>query len=159
MDAAIAGVVEVTGHDGPRYEVGWIGEELWIKFLRQPSGWLRSYLNKLGYRRYEQKPDEYIGTAEQEKVQERLKAWADTPRFHKDKESTTLCWECARAYGGCSWSAKFEPVRGWRAEKMSRVRRRCGAEEEWESYDVLECPEFEQEDRMKMKRIRIPCKW
>ncbi len=26
------------------------------------------------------------------------------------------CWDCINACGGCSWSAKGEPVPGWKAE-------------------------------------------
>lgn len=158
MADAIVGIIEGMGHDGKRYELGKIGEQLWIRFFKQPSGWLRAYLNRLGYKRYDQQADQFIGIEDQEQVRERIKAWAETPQHHKDKESTTICWDCAKAYGGCSWSAKFEPVAGWTAEKMIRQRWRRGMDEEWESYDVRECPEFEVEDRMKMKRVRIPCK-
>lgn len=29
--------------------------------------------------------------------------------------SNSLCWECAKAYGDCTWSSAFEPVKGWNA--------------------------------------------
>lgn len=157
MADAIVGIIEGMGHDGKRYELGKIGEQLWIRFFKQPSGWLRSYLNNLGYRRYAGKPNEYIGDEDQDGVRERVRSWAEAPE-RTQKESITLCWECAKAYGGCSWSAKFEPVAGWEARKYVRARRRLGVVDEWESYDVISCPEFEQEDRMKMKRVRIPYK-
>ena len=31
--------------------------------------------------------------------------------------SDTLCWSCKNCIGGCSWSEKFEPVKGWEATK------------------------------------------
>lgn len=65
-----------------------------------------------------------------------------------------ICFECAKACGGCSWSAvdpktnkiKFEPVKGWTAEKRSLLvgfeqnRRRYV-----ETYHITACPEFDQE--------------
>ena len=50
------------------------------------------------------------------------------PREKKQKkapkveyQSTQLCWDCANVYGGCEWSARFEPVPGWDATPTSRV--------------------------------------
>lgn len=31
------------------------------------------------------------------------------------QDKPTLCWKCAHACGGCSWSADFIPVNGWNA--------------------------------------------
>ena len=47
----------------------------------------------------------------------------------------TLCWECGRACGGCSWSSRFEPVEGWVALP---VKQAYGSD----SYIVAECPMF-----------------
>lgn len=49
----------------------------------------------------------------------------DDKRFIAPQTRPTLCWSCARACGGCSWTERdpvthairFEPVKGWEAEK------------------------------------------
>lgn len=56
-----------------------------------------------------------------------------------DKERT-ICWECEKTCGGCSWSERFEPVEGWEAVKTVDS---TGDE----SYLVRKCPEFVREDR------------
>ena len=59
------------------------------------------------------------------------------------RQKDTLCWKCANACCGCSWSENFIPVKGWKAQRTkvyhtdSSVRRG-----ETSSYVVLECPEF-----------------
>lgn len=52
------------------------------------------------------------------------------------KAHATICWECAKACGGCSWSeyAVYEPVPGWKALP--------GKIQEIDTWVVLECPEF-----------------
>ena len=45
----------------------------------------------------------------------------------------TLCWDCAKSCGGCSWSARFEPVPGWVTEKTTNGIR------------VVDCPEFSRD--------------
>ena len=65
----------------------------------------------------------------------------------------TLCWKCAKACGGCSWSdTTFTPVEGWTAIKTtlngadadSRKVRNIG------SYLVIECPQY-KDDRSEYK--------
>ena len=59
-------------------------------------------------------------------------------------KKNTLCWSCANACGGCSWSdGSFTLVDGWTAERTSLICDRG----EWadkivESYLVKECPQF-----------------
>ena len=56
----------------------------------------------------------------------------------------TLCWDCAKAMGGCSWSNHWdhEPVPGWKAEKVElKVERGVFIE----SYVVIDCPEFDRD--------------
>ena len=49
-----------------------------------------------------------------------------------------LCWDCAKATnGGCSWSRRFEPVKGWTAEPNTR--------EAFSTYEIIACPEFERD--------------
>ena len=58
---------------------------------------------------------------------------------YKMKYPSTICWECANAYGKCSWSKSFEPVVGWTAEAtVINSNYYDGAT----SYKVMECPEF-----------------
>lgn len=56
----------------------------------------------------------------------------------------TLCWDCAKACGGCSWSDHFEhsPVPGWEAEE---THLRLDNNGNGTSYIVLSCPEFERD--------------
>ena len=53
----------------------------------------------------------------------------------------TLCWSCANACGGCSWSAELTPVPGWVAEETYIW---AGSVD---SYHVTECPEYKPDDR------------
>ena len=46
------------------------------------------------------------------------------------QQAETICWDCARAYGGCSWSATLEPVPGWTTRKQGNGE------------DVVTCPQF-----------------
>lgn len=46
----------------------------------------------------------------------------------------TLCWDCAKAIGDCSWSRSLIPVKGWKAIPTFNG---CPT-----SYIVRECPEF-----------------
>lgn len=54
----------------------------------------------------------------------------------------TLCWDCKKSCGDCSWSNHWEhtPVPGWKAKKTSV---RLNNSEYGESYIVQKCPEFE----------------
>ena len=56
----------------------------------------------------------------------------------------TLCWDCAKACGGCSWSNHLEhlPVPGWQAED-TKVRMNNDTYEP--SFIVLACPEFDRD--------------
>lgn len=54
------------------------------------------------------------------------------------KRSLTLCWDCARACGYCSWSSRLKPVKGWVAEKTSKETHGSISS----SYIVYECPDF-----------------
>ena len=61
--------------------------------------------------------------------------------------SNSLCWECAKAYGDCTWSSTFEPVQGWNAKRKDICFEANGKKYISESYYVYECPEFEKEKR------------
>lgn len=58
---------------------------------------------------------------------------------------STLCFNCEKACGGCSWSKNFTPVDGWKAIPTKIL---CGYKLKKkphivDSFDVYECPEFE----------------
>ena len=94
----------------------------------------------------------------------------DDKRFIAPQTRPTLCWSCARACGGCSWTdrdpktpeVRFEPVDGWEAEKTvvrGTSSRRQGHKLEgystyyyaMESYRVLRCPLYELDTRTRAK--------
>lgn len=54
----------------------------------------------------------------------------------------TKCWNCDKAYGGCTWSAGFVPVDGW---TVIRSDVKTGVDQYSESYIVLDCPQYEKE--------------
>lgn len=61
------------------------------------------------------------------------------PKPKRTKEQ--LCCSCRKAYGGCAWSARFEPVEGWEANPTI-IKQELGRE--IESYEILKCPEYER---------------
>ena len=77
-----------------------------------------------------------------------MSVWRRYPRMTEQ-----LCWSCAKACGGCSWSRKTkpEPVPGWTAEprtiKMASITL-------VPSYAITDCPEYVQdcEDSSKPRR-------
>ena len=48
----------------------------------------------------------------------------------------TLCWSCKNCIDGCSWSKKFKPVKGWKADKTYIPS------DGSISYMVHECPKY-----------------
>ncbi len=58
------------------------------------------------------------------------------------KGKNTLCWSCGRFSGRCSWSANFEPVKGWKARK-DILGRQYG--DEMVTYTVDKCPLYEKD--------------
>ena len=52
----------------------------------------------------------------------------------------TICWDCKKAGGLCSWSSNHTPVEGWEA-KETWIK---FPEKVVPSYCVLRCPEFEE---------------
>lgn len=49
--------------------------------------------------------------------------------------SSTLCWECANAIGGCLWADELKPVEGWIAQATK-------TDSVYSSYIVSSCPLF-----------------
>lgn len=59
----------------------------------------------------------------------------------RGRKKDTLCWDCTKAgVKGCAWSGRFEPVKGWKAERVQRQDLKDG-----ETFHVISCPEFEQD--------------
>lgn len=58
----------------------------------------------------------------------------------KFNKSNTICWDCEKCGGGCSWSHDLTPVKGWKAETDYTLFH--GKRDN--SYTVLECPEYEK---------------
>ena len=54
--------------------------------------------------------------------------------------TNTICWNCKKAIGGCTWSDFFKPVKGWTAEQT-----RPAGSKPYTSYIVEKCPEFERD--------------
>lgn len=46
----------------------------------------------------------------------------------------SLCWNCGKYAGGCSWSDHLEPVKGWTAEST----------QEGKTWHVKACPEYKR---------------
>ena len=60
----------------------------------------------------------------------------------------TLCWDCAKAVKGCSWSRDFEPVPGWKAVPTKIYgKARSDDNRRIDSFAVYECPEFVPDER------------
>jgi hypothetical protein len=59
-------------------------------------------------------------------------------------KSSTLCWDCAKATGGCSWSKNHLPMKGWTATatQVNQTFRKGGDPTAVSSYIVHKCPEF-----------------
>ena len=56
----------------------------------------------------------------------------------KEQTVHSICWDCAKAIGGCSWSKNLTPVEGWHAKPTRK-------QDMYESFLVTKCPEFERD--------------
>ncbi len=57
------------------------------------------------------------------------------------KRGNTLCWTCQNATGKCSWSARLEPVVGWKA-KAIKVKGDSHTKKVLDSFIVKKCPKY-----------------
>ena len=55
----------------------------------------------------------------------------------KNYRGFTLCWDCERAIGGCSWVDDFIPVKGWFADTIKPSPTKPSV-----TYLVKDCPLF-----------------
>ena len=69
---------------------------------------------------------------------------------------TNICFDCANACGGCSWSEvdpatkkpRFEPVPGWTAKKVMLKAGMAHSKSIYvETYHITACPEFVPDNR------------
>ena len=73
-------------------------------------------------------------------------------KFHK----TQLCWTCARACGGCSWSHDFTPVKGWTAKKVTMYVDRGDYEtHRTETYRITACPLYKDDTPPEQPKQRM----
>ncbi len=66
----------------------------------------------------------------------------DMSQTHNKKIISTLCWDCAKAVGKCSWSKRFRPVKGWEIIPTHKI---TSDGRGYKSCIVIKCPEFEQD--------------
>ena len=71
--------------------------------------------------------------------------------FYGIKKSS-ICIDCAKSGGNCSWSSKFIPVVGWEADFIEGGM--SGGSMRLSSYRVKSCPLFEK-DREAPKGTKI----
>lgn len=67
---------------------------------------------------------------------------------------STICWNCEKACGRCSWSRSFDPVKGWEARPTKVLVLNTTQDGERtkvyvDSFDVYSCPEFELLEMMR----------
>lgn len=66
----------------------------------------------------------------------------------------TLCWDCQKALGECSWSDNFQPVKGWDAVPTEIKTSVGNIVPTINSYYVRSCPLFELDEKTKKKMRR-----
>ena len=62
-------------------------------------------------------------------------------RNKKYSKNEQPCWTCKKACGGCRWSDKLKPVKGWDAIKVKR--KDDSGEKNLFGYKIINCPEYE----------------
>ena len=84
--------------------------------------------------------------------------------MRRNNDLSSICLDCQRACGGCSWSAvdpitekiRFEPVPGWTA---TRVRLNLGGSTEknryCDTYRITACPQFLPDPPRKPDRLEL----
>lgn len=102
------------------------------EFLGRKAGYVRKRINK----------NEIISDAAEDHHY-KIKALKPVSMPFKPlifERSMQLCWGCAKACGGCSWSRDFKPVKGWTARET--VLKTQSTIQEIKSYSISACPEF-----------------
>ncbi len=65
----------------------------------------------------------------------------------------TLCWDCQKACGGCSWSDEYIPVDGWIAIYHPIKADHMGADVVLDSYFVRRCPQFVRDSAERLASV------
>ena len=73
---------------------------------------------------------------------EKKKKEQQKDRNKKYSKNEQPCWTCKKACGGCRWSDKLKPVKGWDAVKVKR--KDDSGKENMTGYKILYCPEHEK---------------
>lgn len=69
-----------------------------------------------------------------------VRSMTDENGNYRKPISDTICWDCKKSGGRCSWSASHIPVEGWEA-KETWIKL---PEKVLPSFCVIRCPEFEE---------------
>ena len=118
------------------------GEKLDFKIAREASDFLqrtRTYVSSCMYNGFAMT---HAVTGEKYTCKYRKpRGGIPTHKPHKDQP----CWTCTKSCGGCSWSARFEPVEGWEAKETAIHHGFYhGKARDEASYAIIRCPEYER---------------
>lgn len=126
-----------------------------ITFNKRPPQMVRDQLESVGFK-YNAQFRTWIG----KKNTDKAVAIADAAvnRGMDVQYYGTLCWECANATGGCSWSKKFIPVEGWTAKRTTMtLGYNTGRPRKATSYVVKKCPEYTPDNLREAVMIDEEC--
>ena len=141
------------------------GKFLDVEFNRAPSQTVCAELRKLGFI-YNSRYRCWRGTRNHEAALDLCeRAVTQSGRViatHEKEEQ--LCWTCASACGGCSWSdGTLTPVPGWTATPYDRVEtlhKSCNGRDiirrvPYKSYTITACPQYRPDPP---RRAKDTCK-
>ena len=66
---------------------------------------------------------------------------SEVNRREYNKQHPTLCWDCAKATGGCNWSDRLCAIPGWKIIPTKKIKENYS----YTSCIVLECPQFKRD--------------
>lgn len=69
----------------------------------------------------------------------------------------SICWDCRKACGGCSWVDEFIPVKGWKACQKPIKAEHNGQDLILGSYLVRSCPEFIRDSKERLQKVVKEC--
>ena len=116
-----------------------------IHFNRRPPEGTRTQLESVGFK-FDYRFTSWIGKKNTEKAIAIAEAAIKKAKENSDKVHGTICWNCAKSTGNCSWSREFTPIDGWKAKKTILnlgYSAYSGRPKKAASYIVKKCPEFE----------------
>lgn len=119
-----------------------------IHFNRRPPESTRTQLESVGFK-FDYRFTSWIGKKNAEKAIAIAEAAIKKAKENSDKVHGTICWNCCKATGNCSWSKNFTPIDGWKAKKTILnlgYSAYSGRPKKAVSYIVKQCPEFEPDD-------------